>query len=217
MRTGEIDTTGKLWIYRPSRHKTQHHGHAREVYVGERCKEIVRPFLKPDLAAFIFSPADAEAERRQRQNQQRRTPMNCGSRPGRNVQLRPKRQPGDRYTVTTYLRAIFAGCDEAFPPPPELARQRVPARGRKENSTRWETSAEWKARLGAERWAELRQWRRDHRWHPHQLRHAAGSRLRKEFGVEAAQVILGHKTLSVTELYAEKNVEAARRIMAQVG
>jgi len=25
MRTGEIDTTGKLWIYRPSRHKTQHH------------------------------------------------------------------------------------------------------------------------------------------------------------------------------------------------
>jgi hypothetical protein len=30
-------------------------------------------------------------------------------------------------------------------------------------------------------------------------------------------VILGHKTLRVTELYAEKNLEAAQRIMATAG
>lgn len=46
---------------------------------------------------------------------------------------------------------------------------------------------------------------------------ACRARLRREYGLEAAQVILGHKTLKVTELYAEKNVEAAQRIMAQVG
>ena len=65
--------------------------------------------------------------------------------------------------------------------------------------------------------ASVTKWREEHRWHPHQLRHAAGSRLRKEFGVEAAQVVLGHKTLSVTELYAQKNVDAARKIMGEVG
>jgi site-specific recombinase XerC len=54
-------------------------------------------------------------------------------------------------------------------------------------------------------------------WHPHQLRHNAGTKLRKEYGLEAAQVILGHRTLTVTQVYAERNVEAAQRIMLQVG
>jgi site-specific recombinase XerD len=52
---------------------------------------------------------------------------------------------------------------------------------------------------------------------PHQLRHNAATFLRKEYGLEAAQVILGHRTLSVTEIYAAKNVEAAKRIMGEVG
>jgi integrase len=60
-------------------------------------------------------------------------------------------------------------------------------------------------------------WSVAHVWHPHQLRHTAATRLRREFGLEAAQVILGHKTLKVTEIYAEKNVEAAQRIMATAG
>src|SRR5205814_1007052 len=55
------------------------------------------------------------------------------------------------------------------------------------------------------------------RWHPHQLRHNAATDLRRRFGLEAAQVMLGHRTLSVTEIYAEKNVEAAMRIAAEVG
>jgi integrase len=54
-------------------------------------------------------------------------------------------------------------------------------------------------------------------WTPHQLRHTAATRLREQYGLEAAQVILGHKTLSVTEIYAEKNVAAAQRIMGEVG
>ena len=65
--------------------------------------------------------------------------------------------------------------------------------------------------------AELKQWAADHAWHPHQLRHNAATRLRREYGLEAAQVILGHKTLAVTEIYAEKNVAKAREIMGAVG
>jgi integrase len=54
-------------------------------------------------------------------------------------------------------------------------------------------------------------------WHPHQLRHNAATFLRKHYGLEAAQVILGHRSLSVTQVYAEKNVAAAMKVMAEVG
>ncbi|MEO6811659.1 MAG: tyrosine-type recombinase/integrase [Isosphaeraceae bacterium] len=40
-------------------------------------------------------------------------------------------------------------------------------------------------------------------WHPHQLRHNAATRLRKEFGLDVARAVLGHRSPSVTELYAQ--------------
>lgn len=170
MRTGDIDTTGKLWLYKPSHHKTEHHGHTRQVYLGPKAIEIIRPFLKPDLAAPIFSPAEAAAERRALRLRIK-TPLSCGNVPGSNVKKAPKRKPRNSYDVASYRRAIARAAERA----------QVPT------------------------------------WHPHQLRHNAATNLRKTYGLEAAQVILGHRTLSVTEIYAEKNVEAAQRIMAAVG
>lgn len=55
------------------------------------------------------------------------------------------------------------------------------------------------------------------RWSPHRLRHSRATELRKRFGIEAAQCILGHRNLSTAEIYAEKNAEAAMKIMSQVG
>ena len=49
-------------------------------------------------------------------------------------------------------------------------------------------------------------------WHPHQLRHNRGTEIRKKYGIEAAQVALGHARADVTEVYAEKNLEQARQI-----
>ena len=54
------------------------------------------------------------------------------------------------------------------------------------------------------------------KWSPNQLRHAAATEFRREFGLEAAQVLLGHSKADVTQVYAErdlsKGIEAARRI-----
>jgi integrase len=55
------------------------------------------------------------------------------------------------------------------------------------------------------------------RWHPHQLRHAAATRLRKAYGVETARIILGHQNLSTTEIYAEPNHQRAAEVMGSVG
>lgn len=216
LRTCDVDTTGRLWVYRPERHKTQHHGHERTVYIGPRAQEVLSHHLRPELTACVFRPVDSDAWHREQRAAARKTPITSGNRPGTNVRTKPGRKPGERFEVNAYRRAIERACDEAFPPPPELVRQRVPG-GRGVKDARWERAAEWRKRLGEAGWARLTTWRDAHRFHPNQLRHNAATFLRKTYGIEAAQVILGHRTLSVTEIYAEKNVAAAQRIMAEVG
>ena len=45
----------------------------------------------------------------------------------------------------------------------------------------------------------------------------AATRLRKQYGLEAARVILGHKSAAVAEVYAEIDQAKARHIMGEVG
>ena len=54
-------------------------------------------------------------------------------------------------------------------------------------------------------------------WTPHQLRHTRATQIRKKFGIEAAQVILGHARADTTEIYAERDLDKARRIMGEIG
>lgn len=55
------------------------------------------------------------------------------------------------------------------------------------------------------------------RFCPHRLRHTAATKLREQFGLEAAQVMLGHSKMDMTELYAQKNVQAAVAVAAKIG
>jgi len=113
MRGCDLDTTGELWVYRPAHHKTAIHGHTREIYLGPRARKIVESFLKPDTNAYLFSPRDAEQERRERLHAERKTPLSCGNKPGSNRRRKPKREPGDHYTTNTYARAIDYACRKA--------------------------------------------------------------------------------------------------------
>jgi len=54
-------------------------------------------------------------------------------------------------------------------------------------------------------------------WHPHQLRHTAATTIRAAYGAEAARVVLGHSKLSTTELYAERDLKLARRVIQECG
>jgi integrase len=54
-------------------------------------------------------------------------------------------------------------------------------------------------------------------WSPNQLRHAAATEIRKKFGLEAAQVVLGHATADITQVYAESNQRLAAEVMKQIG
>lgn len=54
-------------------------------------------------------------------------------------------------------------------------------------------------------------------WHLHQLRHGAATRLRKQYGIDVARVILGHSTPAITEIYAELDRSKALAVMAEIG
>jgi integrase len=54
------------------------------------------------------------------------------------------------------------------------------------------------------------------RWSPNRLRHSTATEVRREFGLEGAQIILDHTSANVSQVYAErdiaKGVEIARKI-----
>jgi integrase len=114
MTTGEIDTTGEVWFYRPREHKTAHLGIVRQVALGPRAQEALAPFLIADLGAPLFT---------------RRVRSRLGRANSRNGRAR-----SIPYTPETYRRAIAAACIEAWPAPLCLA----PAAVR-----RWHTDHRW--------------------------------------------------------------------------
>lgn len=100
---------------------------------------------------------------------------------------KPQRVPGEHYTTDTYENSIHRGTDKAFPPPEGLGK------------------------------VQQQEWRKKYRLAPNRLRHNAATFLRKEFGIDAARVILGHSSPAVTEVYAELDYEKAAKIMGHVG
>ncbi len=114
IRPVDLDAGGKVWIFRPHNHKTQHHGHSRVIYFGPRAQEVIKPFLAGRaIDAYMFSPIEAERERREEIHLARKTPLNEGNRPGTNRKDDPEREPGPRYDVGSYRRAIRRACDQA--------------------------------------------------------------------------------------------------------
>ncbi len=203
----QMDDAG-VWVYQPLNHKNAHREQPRTIYFGPRAQEILRTLLADrPTTAFVFSPAEAEAERRAAVQATRKTPSSCGNRPGTNRRARPRKQPGPRYTTPSYYRAIQFAAAKAFPPPAPLRRREG------------ETVPEWRRRLKAGNLlADLNAWRRAHCFRPHELRHNAATTLRREYGLEAAQLTLGHASAHVTDaVYAERDRTKIVEIMRRIG
>ncbi|MEM9753802.1 MAG: hypothetical protein AAF916_10510 [Planctomycetota bacterium] len=191
MRPVDLDMTGPVWHYSPIHHKTERLGKSRMIALGPKAQAIVGARLagRP-VDAFVFDPREQD-----------------GKAGARSVQ--PK------YDAASYGRAIARACELAFPLPEELARQRVPAPGRKHE--RWESAAEWRGRLGR-RWPKVERWHRDHRWTPHQLRHLAATETRRAMGLEAAAIQAGHASARMTDaVYAERDVARLNEIALKLG
>jgi integrase len=96
-----------------------------------------------------------------------------------------------------YRQAIIRACARAFP--------------------HAELSKIARDQLTPEQTAELRTWNRAHQWHPNQLHHTYATEVRRKYGLEAAQVLLGHSRADVTQTYAERDLEKARQVARKIG
>jgi integrase len=54
-------------------------------------------------------------------------------------------------------------------------------------------------------------------WQPNQLRHTAATLIREQYGLEAAQTVLGHSDPQTTLIYAERALSKAAEIAAAIG
>jgi integrase len=115
MRTRDVDTTGKVWTYVPTSHKTEHHDRDRTLYLGPRAQEILRPWLRSDPTAFLFSPRKASEERWAEIRRNRKSPM-TPSQLARGRKAAPKRAPGLVNDTKSYHHTIRCGCRKAGVP-----------------------------------------------------------------------------------------------------
>jgi integrase len=178
MRPSDIDQTSDVWVYEPSIHKNLWRGHVRQVPLGPKAQEILKPFMSRRADMFLFSPAEAEAERNAERRKNRKSPM-TPSQAARKPKAKPGRAKRDRYDTDSYRRAI----DYAV---------KMANKNRKPDE-------------------------QIPNWYPLQLRHTRATEVRKSYGLDGAQAALGHKNADVTQVYAEKNLQAAVRIARETG
>ena len=94
--------------------------------------------------------------------------------------------------------------------PSQRARKRT-ARPKKEPSDRYDSRAYGHAVARACKRAGVAH------WHPHQLRHSAGTFLRRECGMDTARAVLGHSDMATTAIYAERDAALADTAMERFG
>ena len=220
MKAKYIDTSTDPWHYTPSteiarlfkavpKHKNAYRGkkYTRVITIGKLAQEILLPYMaakKQD--EYLFSPSDSEVERLGLLHEKRETPIELGNKPGSNK--KNTRNFRDRWYHDSYRKAIEHACRKAFPPPAILG----PKKG--------ETKKEWKARQTEAEKEAVKQWEKDHKWTPYQLRHTRATQIRDilsdQKGLHHVQAVLGHKSYKVTEKYAKITQELADKTIKKM-
>ncbi len=207
LRPCDVDQSGPVWLYRPGsdrgpngQHKTAWRGHQRNILIGPRGQEVLKPFLvgrNPEQ--FCFSPVEGRAAHDVDRRSKRKSKV-PPSQQGQKRKKNPKKAPRQRYTTSTYSQAVADGCRKNHC----LVCSTCKRRG-------GEKRVDWVARV--EQCPDLK----PVCWHPNQLRHTAGTELRKVAGLDTSRAVLGQRSPAVTVIYAEADMEKAAAIMEQFG
>ena len=118
LRPTELEMGGDVWLYKPSHHKTKHHGKDRVIPIGPKAQAILTPHLRKRLDAPVFRPSESERVRGEALRQKRTTPMTPSQieRDRLNAERGP-RFPADRgYSVASYRRAVARAAERAGVP-----------------------------------------------------------------------------------------------------
>jgi integrase len=201
MRGIDLDTTGKIWLYRPGSdqgpagvHKTAYLDQQRVVPIGPQGQAVLKPWLRLNLHEYLFQPKEAEAQRDAERRANRQTPL-TPSQAKRRPKPKAAKAPGDHYTVSSYAHAVAQAVIRAN------AARACDACKKLSSETRCPNCL-----AGA-----------IPHWHPHQLRHTKATEIRREAGLDAARAVLGHRSPAITEVYAELDLGTASDVMERLG
>jgi len=192
LRPCDVDRTGEVWVYSPPKHKGASRGATRRIFIGPKAQANLLPFLERKAEEYCFSPREAEATRNAERRAARKSPM-TPSQAARRQRRTPLKQKRLRYDVGSYRRAITYGL--------KLANKAIEAEEK-----------ERRKKGGKEMTLP-----RVSPWSPLQLRHNRGTEVRRDYGLEGAQVTLGHAWADVTQVYAERDTALAIRIARETG
>ena len=110
----DLKMTGKVWEYTPGSHKTEHHEKEKVIFLGPHAQKVIKPWLKTDLTAYLFSPREARAWFDAQRKKNRRTHESPSHREKRKGL--PGDQYSDRYSTNSFDQAIERACERAGVP-----------------------------------------------------------------------------------------------------
>jgi integrase len=204
----QIDRSGSIWLYRPSQHKTQHHGKSRVIAIGPRAQSLLFEFIR------IECPICGDRNRPPRLDS--RDGVTCGLCADRIVGVWNRNEVHGLdepiFSPKVALAEVYAdrrATRKSRVPPSQKCRKK--ASPRKTRKDAYDITSYDRAIAAACKRAGV-----EH-WHPNQLRHTHATEIRRKYGLEAAQVALGHSQANVTQVYAERDLTLATRIAAEIG
>ena len=180
MRPSDIDKAADVWIYTPATHKGRWRGHDRTVPLGPQAQQLIEPFLGRPEEDFLFSPAEADEYRHELRavHRNRKTPIYpCELRAREKRKLKARGRKSRRPKGNHYT--------------PDSYRRAIEYGVTRSNRERKKADPE----AGS-----------IPKWSPYQLRHSFATNIRRDYGVEAAQLGLGHARTNIVDVYAEKNL-----------
>ena len=113
MTAAMIERTEPCWLFRPTEHKSKHHGRIGSFFSVPSQWHSSRSSLSHAGRMCRSSPKEVIQSIRADRTASRKTPISCGNRTGTNRRQKPKRTPGDAYTVASYELAIHRACRKA--------------------------------------------------------------------------------------------------------
>ena len=191
MRPCDLDRSDDVWIYSPQDHKGDWRERPRDIAIGPQAQAILKPFLDRSPEAYVVSPREAEELRNERRAEQRD--------PNRRTKIFPSElRRRERKKAAAKLRVSKRPKRERYDV--DSYRRAIKYAIEKCNRQR---EADGLPPIDC--------------WSPLQLRHSAGTKVRAKFGIEAAQVYLGHERADVTQVYAERNLKKTIEVAREMG
>jgi integrase len=203
----------QVWLYRPASHKTAYRGKNRVVAIGPKGQAVLREFIKIrcPLCGLMGRPPRIGSP----------DGCICGPCADRMTEVgicgpwqRIEAQPADAYLFSPTEAATERNLDRRAKRKTKVQPSQV---CRKKPKAQKQPGRVYTKNLYAKHLKDACQAAGVQEWQANQLRHTRATEIRKRYGLEAAQVALGHATADVTQVYAERDLTLAVKVASEIG